>query len=163
MPKAAAKSWCGSILRTEARFRPRRRGCFCFGGALSGWGITKIWYDRKTARKDARVSGLERRPAREGVDVMRNAAGADTVRASVPGLSPAESRMVMAIWNGGSVHVGTEGLPVAKALKSRGVIYRLDAPSSGVIEECDVALTDEWRDRVSEALSEADSNEEMGA
>ena len=88
-----------------------------------------------------------------GIDgVMRDAASSDTDCISIPGLSPAESKMVMAIWNGGSVHVGTEGLPVAKALKSRGVIYRLDAPSSGVIEECDVALTDEWRLKVEETI-----------
>lgn len=72
----------------------------------------------------------------------------------ISGLSPAESKMVMDIWNGGSVHVGIKGLPVAKALKSRGVIYRLDAPSSGVIEECDVVLTDEWRQKVEEAVRE---------
>lgn len=72
----------------------------------------------------------------------------------ISGPSPAESKMVMDIWNGGSVHVGIKGLPVAKALKSRGAIYRLDAPSSGVIEECDVVLTDEWRQKVEEAVRE---------
>ena len=88
-----------------------------------------------------------------GIDgVMRDAASAGTACTSVPGLSPAENKMVAAIWDGGSTHVGAEGLPVAKTLKSRGVIYRLDAPSSGVIEECDVALTDEWRQKVEEAI-----------
>ena len=74
--------------------------------------------------------------------------GAGTV---VPGLTPIETEMAFEVYRAGALRVGTEWFQVAKLLRSRGVIYRLDAPSSGVIEECDVALTDEWRDKVGDA------------
>ena len=87
--------------------------------------------------------------AADGIDgVMRSAVEARGPR--IPGFTQAETEMVLAILDKGSLYVGAERLPVAKALKSRGVIYRLDAPDSGVIDHCDVALTDEWREKVVE-------------
>lgn len=87
--------------------------------------------------------------AADGIDgVMRSAV---EVRGSrIPGFTQVETEMVLAILDKGSLYVGAERLPVAKALKSRGVIYRLDAPDSGVIDHCDVALTDEWREKIVE-------------
>lgn len=84
-----------------------------------------------------------------GVDgIMRSSAKAGDVK--IPGLSPIEAEMVRSIWNEGSLRVGTRWISVARVLKSRGIIYRLDAPDSDVIEQCDVTLTDEWRKRVME-------------
>lgn len=41
------------------------------GGALSGWGITKIWSDRKMAKKDTEVAELEKRPTQDDVDELK--------------------------------------------------------------------------------------------
>ena len=38
------------------------------GGALSGWGITKIWSDRKMAKKDNEIAELEKRPTQKDLD-----------------------------------------------------------------------------------------------
>ena len=41
------------------------------GGALSGWGITKIWSDRKMAKKDTEIAELEKRPTQDDVDELK--------------------------------------------------------------------------------------------
>ena len=41
------------------------------GGALSGWGITKIWSDRKMAKKDNEIAELEKRPTQKDVDDLK--------------------------------------------------------------------------------------------
>ena len=41
------------------------------GGALSGWGITKIWSDRKMAKMGNEIAELEKRPTQKDLDDLK--------------------------------------------------------------------------------------------
>ena len=47
------------------------------GGALSGWGITKIWSDRKMAKKDNEIAELEKRPTQKDLDDLERSHAED--------------------------------------------------------------------------------------
>lgn len=132
------------------------------GGALFGWGIASIRYGRRLAAMDAgKISGTARSAAGVSADWPGGEApdgpGGGGAATGVPGLTPIEAELAVEVYRTGALRVGANWLQPAKLLKSRGVIYRLDAPSSGVIEECDVALTDEWRDKVGRAAGAGSS------
>ncbi len=57
---------------------------------------------------------------------------------------PTEIPFLLRVYDEAQVHVGTENLMVARSLHRKGAVLRTDAPESGVISQCDVALTDEW-------------------
>lgn len=59
-------------------------------------------------------------------------------------LVPAEIPFLLHVYDEAQAHVGTENLMAARSLHAKGAVIRTDAPESGVISQCDVALTDEW-------------------
>ncbi len=59
-------------------------------------------------------------------------------------LIPSEIPFLLRVYDEAQAHVGTENLKAARNLHAKGAVVRTDAPESGVISQCDVALTDEW-------------------
>ena len=59
-------------------------------------------------------------------------------------LLPTEIPFLLRVYDEAQAHVGMENLKVAQSLNAKGAVARTDAPESGVISQCDVALTDKW-------------------
>ncbi|WP_270207938.1 hypothetical protein [Eggerthella lenta] len=100
----------------------------------------------------------KRAPARVGTDdCMRPTRGrAEPSSDALADLLPLEREMISRLYNEVQVYVGMDGLAAARSLRERGVVARTDAPESGIISQCYVQLTDEWRGIVKAAMADGD-------
>ena len=119
---------------------------FALGAVVAMW-VRKAACLIRAWIVERRTETAEKVRYRDGSYVARHAATSETSNDSYSYdmLSPAEAEVVDRIYERSQLHVGTEFLEIGRTLRRMGVVFRTDAPSSDLIEECDMTLTDRWR------------------
>ena len=130
---------------------------------------------RQLAERDAKIASLEgqlqmaKMPG--AVAVVKTMAAAASASTASPGgdplaaLVPAEAKLLLRVFDSGTVRLDDSTLPVAKSLADKGAIYRRDTHDSGVILNCDVMLSSDWvpvvRERADELRGAVDGSQRV--